>query len=122
MQKRYNTRASEFYRLQLRSISENIPFNDQAPNYETGREVIPPEELRQAEMNMATENQGNRPLEGDDSLLSSGYSLLSIAAHKLTENAHYTADLVKQQADQTGVTQTVNSTASTLGQSLFDMS
>lgn len=28
VQKRYNTRACEFYRLQLRSISENIPFND----------------------------------------------------------------------------------------------
>lgn len=34
---RYNTRSADFYRLKLRCMSEMIPFNDDAPNYEAGR-------------------------------------------------------------------------------------
>ena len=38
VQQRYNSRAAQFYRLQTRNACENIPFAEQAPNYETGRQ------------------------------------------------------------------------------------
>ncbi len=39
LQTKYNTKASEYYRLMLRSQSETIPFPDgQQPSYEEGRE------------------------------------------------------------------------------------
>lgn len=46
VQMRYNTRASEFYRLQLRSQSEMIPFNENSPTYEIGREQVPADEMK----------------------------------------------------------------------------
>jgi hypothetical protein len=49
VQMRYNTRASDFYRLKLRCFSENIPFNEEAPNYEVGRDQISNEEARAGE-------------------------------------------------------------------------
>jgi len=44
IQQKYNTRASYFYRLSLRSMGENIPFSESAPTYEIGREQVPPAE------------------------------------------------------------------------------
>ena len=45
LQLRYSTRAAEFYRLELRSNSEMIPFNEEKPSYDQGREQMPPEEI-----------------------------------------------------------------------------
>ena len=49
VQQRYNTRAADFYRLKLRSIGENIPFDEQNPSYEIGREQVPQDEARSTE-------------------------------------------------------------------------
>ena len=46
VQLRYNTRAAEYYRLHLRSSSENIPFNESKPEYFIGREQIPADEIK----------------------------------------------------------------------------
>ena len=34
LQLRYSTRAAEYYRLQLRSVCENIPFDEEKPSYD----------------------------------------------------------------------------------------
>lgn len=41
IQMKYSTKASHFYRLELRSLGENIPFAEQPPSYETGMEMAP---------------------------------------------------------------------------------
>ena len=38
---KYGTRAADFYRLQLRSTAEGIPFNEPSPNYEEGEQQLP---------------------------------------------------------------------------------
>lgn len=38
IQARYNTRASEYHRLYLRCMCENIPFGEKEPSYDLGRE------------------------------------------------------------------------------------
>lgn len=49
IEQRYKTRAAEFYRLQLRSQCESLPFADKKPIYDLGREQLPTEEVRTAE-------------------------------------------------------------------------
>ena len=49
VQQRYNTRGADFYRLKLRSMGENIPFDETNPSYEIGREQVPQDEARSAE-------------------------------------------------------------------------
>ena len=43
LQTKYKTKAALHYRLQLRCESDNIPFNEQPPQYDQGREIIPDE-------------------------------------------------------------------------------
>jgi hypothetical protein len=35
---RYGTRSADFYRFKLKCLSEMIPFGEEAPTYEPGRE------------------------------------------------------------------------------------
>ncbi len=49
IQVKYNTRVSEYNRLYLRCMCENIPFREKQPSYDYGREKIPIEEDRTAE-------------------------------------------------------------------------
>jgi len=49
IQVKYNTRASEYHRVYLRCLCENIPFGEKEPSYDVGREQIPVDEARTAE-------------------------------------------------------------------------
>eukprot|EP00347_Sterkiella_histriomuscorum_P020751 403336610 len=40
MQMKYKTKAAEFYRSKLRCQAEGVPFYDEKPSYDQGREVI----------------------------------------------------------------------------------
>ena len=63
VQQRYNTRGAEYHRLMLRSMSDSIPFNEQAPTYDDGRDQIPVDEARTAEQIM----ENNPPFKSDGS-------------------------------------------------------
>ena len=104
VQQRYNTRAADFYRLKLRSMGENIPFDEQNPSYEIGREQVPQDEARSAEQIM----QNNPPYQSDPNssasdYLGTGMSYLQIAAQKAKDNATWAAEQANNQAKAAGI-------------------
>jgi len=40
VQTRYKTKAAEYYRHKLRNLCEGVPFSEEKPIYDLGREVI----------------------------------------------------------------------------------
>lgn len=52
MQTKYKSKAAQYFRLQLRCEEQNVPFNEQAPQYDNGRE-----EISQAELDAEDDNQ-----------------------------------------------------------------
>lgn len=104
VQQRYGTRGADFYRLQLRTMCENIPLSDQKPTYESGREQMPVSEGKSAEEIM----ENNPPYQSadanaggnQDSYLDTGLSYFNYAKAKASENVAYVAEVAKAKADE----------------------
>jgi len=59
VEQRLNTRASEYYRLCIRSQCETIIFSDKQPSYEIGREQIPSDEVRSVDQIMSPQHENS---------------------------------------------------------------
>lgn len=106
VQQRYNTRAAEYYRLNLRSQCENMPFGDKQPSYEIGREQIPADEIRSPEEIMGHMNQ-EQPNQKANADGTDYLSYFSYGAQQLQEKAAYAAQAAKAKAGEVGTSENV---------------
>ena len=78
----------------MRSLGENVPFDETNPTYEVGREQVPQGESRTNEQIM----ENNPPFQSNpkdqSSYQDTAYSYLSWAQQKAAENASYAAEVV----------------------------
>lgn len=85
VQLRYSTRAAAYYRLHLKSDSEDIPFNESKPEYAVGREQIPADEVKAAESQVTGEATADaHKAANDGSLLGAASSYFSHAQENVT--------------------------------------
>lgn len=107
----YGTRSADFYRYKLKCTCDSIPFRDEPPSYDAGREQISVEESRLNDLNFEEPSEVNQKrgikqsLDGYESYIKQGLGAFDSIAAKVGDNLNYGATVVKQRADEAGVTQ-----------------
>lgn len=111
IQVRYNTRAADFYRLKLRCQGEMIPFNEDSPNYESGREQIAAEESRlndiQFQSNEASSDSEGNPYKRPDDYITFGLHYVDSVGTTLLDNLQWGASVISKKAEEAGVKDTL---------------
>lgn len=125
---KYNSCAAEWYRGQLRSLGDGVPFNEQDPSYEEGKQVIvlPDDDAASADQAQVTSKLSDRRVvnQGNESndLFSTGYEYLSFASQKALETASSAKEAASHKLAESGVSEMMQSNAEYVGTKLADVS
>jgi len=120
---RYQTKASQFYRRQLRCASEMIPASEDQPTYEVGREQMSPDEAKESDSNpVADSGDQMGGMENDHDIftqsLTQGLALVNKVGDTVADGVLYGADLAKKKADEAGVTEKLTGTGDVVASNL----